>query len=101
MKRHRKKIAASPTPNVSYDVPLHFRLCHVCLHLNESNHEIINCEKCQRYLTIESLVEEKLAAKRRMTHEEVEEQEILEEHDAVFEGSKRRGAGLYGLAVLW
>lgn len=100
MKRNRKK-AASPSSASVRDDQLHFRLCHVCLHLNESNVEIIQCTKCQRYLTIESLVEEKLAEKRGASPEEIEEQEILKEHDAVFAGSRRRGGGLYGLAVLW
>lgn len=28
------------------DESIHFRLCHLCLHLNESPHEINRCEKC-------------------------------------------------------
>lgn len=100
MKKNRRK-TASPSHASIRDEALHFRLCHVCLHLNESNVEIIQCAKCQRYLTIESLVEEKLAQKRGASAQDVEEQEILEEHDAVFEGARRRGAGLWGLSVLW
>ncbi len=100
MKRRRKKNQPSSpySLGVKADEQLHFRLCHVCLHLNESESDIEQCQRCQRYLTIENLVEEKLAA--RLLGGEDDEDEMDEE---LMEGSmvRRKGGGLNGLAVRW
>ena len=98
-KRHPKKTKSHSSLTADAEA-LHFRLCHVCLHLSESDSDIVQCQRCQRYLTIESLVEERLKRARGGSEEE---QEMIDEHEAVFESGsfRRKGGGLAGLAVLW
>lgn len=36
---------------------LHFRLCHLCLHLNESEEDIEECVKCQHIFKDEALMQ--------------------------------------------
>jgi hypothetical protein len=42
-KNRRKK---SQSPKLQPENHLHFRLCHVCLFLNESEQEVEHCHKC-------------------------------------------------------
>ena len=50
MKKKRKKPVITPLPKPLYEGPegstLHFRLCHVCLYLNESTMTVPSCQKC-------------------------------------------------------
>lgn len=39
------------------DGHLHFRLCHLCLHLNEADQEIEECSECQHTFKDEILVQ--------------------------------------------
>lgn len=101
---HSSSLAALPESlgHLSSEEALHFRLCHVCLHLNESEGDIQQCQKCQRYLTIENMVEQRLARRRRgaaVFNLEVDDDiEDLSEDDF---GEIPRFSGLNGLAVLW
>ncbi len=38
----------SPGLTVKAAELVHFRLCHICFHLNEAATEVIQCEKCHR-----------------------------------------------------
>ena len=89
MRRRKKKSVGQPSyASIRPEgESLYIRLCHVCLHLSESGHPIIQCQECQRFLTIEPLVEEHLMSQQ---DEDVEEKQ----HGEI------RG-GLQGLAVLW
>ena len=54
MRKGRKKSTARTARVVEHT---NFRLCHHCLHLNESSSEILRCEGCRRYLTVEPLLD--------------------------------------------
>jgi hypothetical protein len=45
--KNKEKYFQSLSPSV------HFRLCHFCLHLNESPTEAVRCGRCQRSLLTE------------------------------------------------
>jgi len=64
----------------------HIRLCHVCFYLSESEQPIVQCQDCDRYLTIEPLVDEHLNNRG--------------EDDDEGKGHHLSG-GLQGLAVVW
>jgi len=99
VKKRRGKTSNLLSPRLSTpgDDVLHFRLCHLCLHLNESQADIIQCERCHRYLTIESMVEERLRLGKRWRGGSEKSAEEGYTEDA---GSDRI-FGLNGLAVLW
>ena len=40
-------LVAGPTDTIDREV-VHFRLCHICFHLNEAQAEVIQCDKCHR-----------------------------------------------------
>lgn len=70
---------------------VHFRLCHICLHLNEASTEIVRCGKCSKYLSLESGWES--AELRKKSAREADEEEA-----SLPEPKKR---ALTGLSVVW
>lgn len=57
MKRFVKRNAPKllRRPQLQEEPIAHFRLCHHCLFLNESNEEVVKCDRCGRYLASDSL----------------------------------------------
>lgn len=93
------------------DEDLYFRLCHFCLYLNESTHEIADCERCQRHLTLEPLLRKTLKEEGLrldgMEEEWNEDEENFsfssaenssEEEAQLYQGTTN---GLIGLSVFW
>lgn len=39
-------------------MPLHIRLCHSCLYLNEGLSEVGQCRRCKKHLTFDSFLQE-------------------------------------------
>lgn len=91
MRKRKRKFGNKPNFTTSQAVGdgIHIRLCHVCLHLSESDRPIVQCQECQRYLTIEPLIEEHLESKDR---NDVDEEQ---------EGHGEITGGLNGLSVVW
>lgn len=80
---------------------IHFRLCHICFHLNESSSEIIRCQSCRKYLSVEPIWEylegrQKARQKRRVQDDDDEDED---EETETF--TKRIPPILTGLSVLW
>ncbi len=83
MQRQLKSHKSQPSPLTE---AVHFRLCHVCLFLNESNEVIAECEACRCEFVSDSAFD----------RSPVEPQD-----DDELEGVFRRDKGLNGLAVVW
>ena len=65
MKRRRRNKTSSRSQKSTLETPLlhlHFRLCHVCFNLNESEKAIAHCQKCGRLLSLENISEQEWAA---------------------------------------
>lgn len=73
---------------------VHFRLCHVCLHLNESSSDIVRCEVCRRYLSFESGWEQ-------MEKPQAATASVDEEDELIAPSLRKRPLLLTGLSVLW
>jgi hypothetical protein len=54
LKSRRKKPSVQSISPQAFEnadgATLHFRLCHVCLHLNESTTSVLSCQKCNHAL---------------------------------------------------
>jgi hypothetical protein len=104
-KREHSKRPYLPTlpHEIDPDAYLCFRLCHVCLFLNESPTEIIECQRCKRPLTVEPYLREHSHEMRALEEasehfdEDEEEEELLGSPHA----GMGLGRGLTGLSVLW
>ena len=101
MKKGRARKVAAQVPIFSEKDHVHFRLCHICLHLNESSSEILRCQQCKKYLSVESIwefIEKNL-------DEEKEEQAVAAldqgEQDILGPNFGKRAPLLTGLSVLW
>ncbi len=112
-----------PSSKVLQEEPLHFRLCHGCWHLNESNAEVTQCGKCQRafpsqysqeLFAAQELAESVFAGTRLMPGNGLEDQDDEEgenaqddvdfDDDDMLDDStdfRNSGFGLMGLSVLW
>jgi hypothetical protein len=80
----------------------YFRLCHLCLYLNEGDSEVVRCTKCSKYLI--SATEPDLNAEwRSLAADEEDDEELSEEEaEAQLRGTGfRKRAGLTGLSVVW
>lgn len=105
--RNSSKLPSRPA-DITSDQYLYFRLCHFCLHLNESSAEIVDCEKCKRHLTLEPLLR-RMVNERGVTLDGMDEEwghetgeEPNEEMAADFEHLYRGATnGLIGLSVFW
>lgn len=73
---------------------LHFRLCHMCLHLNESEETINECEACQCTFTGGASWEVG-------SFERSEGQSGHDDDDEAPEADLRRPKRLMGLSVVW
>ena len=65
MKRRHRKKTSTRSQKSTLETPLlhlHFRLCHVCFNLNESEKAIAHCQKCGRLLSLENISEQEWAA---------------------------------------
>jgi hypothetical protein len=75
-----------------------FRLCHLCLFLNESSSEIVDCQRCRRTLTVEPYLREH-------AHEFKDMESVNLDADDVALSPALAGLkwhrGLTGLSVLW
>ena len=109
MNKGRKKTPRFVSTSVGKD-HLHFRLCHICLHLNESSSDILQCHRCQRYLTIEPLLARNPILGKLESElddakwdDEREEQAVDGEENLSLRAPalRKRTGGLHGLAVLW
>ena len=98
---------------IDLDSYLFFRLCHHCLYLNESNHEVLQCDRCRRPLTVEPFVAElesqgqnPLGKKAAADDEESEGLLTMgrrrdQNQYRDLNGERFPGVGLAGLSVLW
>jgi hypothetical protein len=85
----------------------YFRLCHHCLHLNESVAEIIRCEHCRRPLTFDPTLQY-LDGESDGEHDEIDLEEMDISADEEFfapdgenDLAMDRRLRLAGLSVLW
>lgn len=93
-------------PSFQTENHLHFRLCHVCLFLNESDHEVKTCKKCGsdfRPETSEAGVDEVEQALDLIWQQSSEAAAEEEEYDEpAFAALRRRGfKTVHGLKVRW
>ncbi len=90
MKKGRKSKAPFPPHQGAGHESIHFRLCHICLILNESDNPIIECQGCHRFFAADT----QFAKLGEEQEEEVELEELVEL-------GRRRPQALTGLTVLW
>lgn len=74
--------------------PTYFRLCHQCLHLNESDTEVVRCERCHRALG-------QLTATPRNLEPDPRRGVWSDEDDDLEEDSTRRPPPLQGLSAIF
>lgn len=107
MRKGRKKQVHTKTPTaVRPESPLHFRLCHRCLFLNESNLEIESCQKCGSGFEpeLDSTFEESESQIDRIwaTDNQRDDQLEQEPEDSPFSALRRRTQKIvHGLKVRW
>lgn len=89
----RKLKTSSQAVKEPVSVAVHFRLCHLCLFLNEASDDIAECEACQCAF-ISELAWDTGAQARRHLEAELED-------DDLEEGFRRDGKRLNGLSVVW
>lgn len=101
-KRSHKRLVSSP------DVEsVQFRLCHVCLFLNESSTAILKCKNCDHSLgliPLDHLGEDERWDLEMAARDEFEDSpppRMEEDDDDMFYHSKRKATHITGLAVRW
>ena len=59
MKSNRRNMTPHPAGQRPFgeDGHMHFRLCHLCMHLNEADQEISECSECQHAFKDEILTQ--------------------------------------------
>ena len=83
---------------------IHFRLCHICLKLNESEEEIVECESCQCPYTDDGTWDIAPYNQRSLGGNSAILKEELSEDDEEFTPSDayaRKARRLMGLTVRW
>jgi hypothetical protein len=78
---------------VKFEEPLHFRLCHICNHLNESSIHVFKCKHCSSALS--SSIEESYDG----DFDDIEND--TQSSDAGDENNMSNGPQLFGLTALF
>ena len=106
MKKRRK----SQSQSVFSEEHLHFRLCHGCWYLNQSNSEVTQCERCHRAFPSQypremfaAGGEDPFAASGLMPGNGMEDDEDAFEDESLDDSAdfRQAGFGLTGLSVRW
>lgn len=105
MKKGRKKFETSRHLVPEFETELtQFRLCHHCLHLNESastSIDILRCERCRRYLSRDRRLSFRQNLRKPLPKVLSEEGTPLNEPENLTEPSLSNRAVIQGLEVLW
>jgi hypothetical protein len=81
---------------------LHFRLCHVCLQLNESSSEIDKCHRCHTSFKADLHENEEMELDGTVLQvEDLDEGDLEEEIGLSYSAFRRKSPRLAGLTVLW
>ncbi len=92
MKRALKISAHAARKTVESGI-LHFRLCHVCLHLNEAENDVTECEACQCTFTGDNSWEIGRFGRPEQSKDSGDDEPV--------EGDPKAAMRLTGLSVVW
>ncbi len=94
------KVSAHATRESLISEEIHFRLCHVCLNLNESEEEIVECQNCQCPFTAEDSWD--VAGFDPLGEKSPPTEELLKDDDFMpTDAYARKARRLMGLSVRW
>jgi hypothetical protein len=88
-----------PNSRISHE-SIHFRLCHYCFHLNESDTEVLKCEGCRHFL-IGEMYTPSPTPTNRFYRRESQDQVAAKTASAGASAAERRRAYITGLSVDW
>ena len=103
---HRRGKATHSVPSGSLKIDenqesLHFRLCHLCFHLNESSTEVDKCLRCHASFKPDVDTAEEIELDGTSDQELEAEEEDLDEIGLPYSSFRRKSPRLAGLTVVW